>query len=908
MAAVCYRLINIGTFRLIHKNSTYFFFVFVILATVIFNGCSTEKTGWAHRTYHNTIERYNGYFNAREIMKASEAAIDLAMPDDYTEILPVYKILPVEQGELVATDMDKVIEKCSKVIRKNSIKKRGKEYTKWIDDSYFLMGKAYYYKNDDVKAIQMLNQTAKKYKDQESRFDARFWLARVYARQENYDKARKMLSLIEGDKELPARLMLDISKLHTAIYLEEDNTEDAIMELRTAIALAKKKPERLRLTYLLGQILKEEGERLESMRVFTQVLKMHPEYKMEFYTRIQMAMAYSTETGGAEGVRKELMKMLRDEKYIEFRDQIYYALAEMSYAERDMEQTIEYLELSTQVSQGNDKQKATSFLKLGEIYFKEPDYPLAQANYDSCVSYMQDDFPNAENIRNLANNLKDLVAQIVIIETEDSLQMVANLSPEEREDLIADLIEQRIEEEERKIELEQIKADAEAGAIAAAANDPIGGPGGPGGFGGGIGGGSKWYFYNPVTRDAGVAEFTKTWGKRKNEDNWRRSSKDQTFDDDDDLTEDDPGYIITESGDTLQLSGDWLDPSFYLKGLPVTPELVQASNDKIVEAYYNLSIIYKDQMEDTPMSIETLEELNNRFNPNAHTVDSYYRLYRMYADEDNTAKSNYYKNKILNEFPDTQYAQVIRDPNFLERENEDYTKAEGIYEKAYLKYYERGYYAQCIETCNDLLKNYSHTRIKPKAMFLHALAVGHEKGEAAMTVELKAIVAAYADDEHGVRAQQILDGLDIKVQEAKAKAAVEAKLKEMAKAADDMEYLFEPNTMHNFVILVTASGKDLSAIKSTISDYNRDNFKLEGLKMSSVVYQRGMQMISVKSFKTAKEAEVYKTAFINNSKLQAICKDHPNFFIVSYTNYALFYKAKDHLNYKIWADVKYKDL
>jgi tetratricopeptide (TPR) repeat protein len=838
-------------------------------------------------------------------MKTAEANIDVAQPDDYTKTLKVYKELPEENVELVSSDMDLVLEKCAKVITKNSIKKRGKEYTKWIDDCYFLMGKAYYYKNDYTKAYKVFNQAAKKYKDQESRFDARLWLARLAAKEENYDKAFKYLTHLESDKELPERLKLDISKLYTSIYLKQDNAELAIPELQTAITHAKKKPERLRLTYLLGQLYKDQEERQESMRVFARLLKMHPEYKMEFYTRIQMAMAYSVETGGAEGVRKELMKMLKDEKYTEFRDQIYYALAEMSYNESDMPQTIDYLEKSTVASVGNDNQKAKSFLRLGQIFFKQPDYPLAQANYDSCVTYMAPDYPDAENIRNLSNNLKDLVAQIIIIETEDSLQMVAQLSPEEREDLIADIIQDRIDEEEQK----QLEKQNETEAAASATAGGVGaGPGGPGGFGGPGSGSNKWYFYNPTTMEAGLAEFSRIWGKRPNEDDWRRSSKEETFNEDEDENNDEEEFFVDENGDTLKVSGDWLDPNFYLKDLPVTEAQVTASNSKIVEAYYALSIIYKDQMSDVPMSISTLEDMNNRFDPNAHTVDSYYRLYRMHFDEGEISKSNYYKNKILNEFPDTQYAKVIRDPDFLERENVDYQAATKIYQKAYIKYYQRGYYQQTIETCNSLIKDYSHTQILPKATFLRALSIGHEQGEAALRIELQKIIAESPDSEYGIKAQEILGGLNIKVEEAKAKADAAAAEEQKVKKAEDMEYTYDPRSKHNFVIIIKASGKKLSDIKSTISDYNRKNFKMEGLKMSAVVYKKGMQMITIKSFSNAKQAKTYQTAFINNSALQKIVSDNPNFFIVSYTNYALFYKPKDHLNYKIWADVKYKDL
>jgi len=870
----------------------------------LFNGCSTKKTGWAHRYYHSVITRFNGYFNANELMKEAEMSIDLAMPDDYTEILPVYKELPIENSELVSSDMDIVIEKCARVITKNSIRKRGVEHTKWVDDSYFLMGKAFYYKNDFAKANKVLNQVAKKYKDQESRFDARFWLARIAAKDENYDKAMKLLALLEGDKELPERLKLDISKLYTSIFLANDNTEEAIYELKRAISQAKKKAERLRLTYLLGQLYKEEQESSEAMKTFATVLKMHPEYTMEFYTRIQMAMSYSVGSGDPESVRKELMKMLKDEKYEEFRDQIYYALAEMSHKEGDLTQTIDYLVLSTEVGTDNVKQKTKSFLRLGQIYFGRPNYPLAQANYDSCVAYMPENFPNGDEIRKLALNLTDLVEQIVIIEREDSLQMVAQLDPEDQRDLIKQLIKDRKKEEQQKqLEEQNRKEMAEA-----KANDPgIGGPGGPGGFGGPGRGSNKWYFYNPTVKDAGKADFTRKWGNRKNEDDWRRSSKEETFANEEESTTEEQ-IVVDENGDTVKISGDWLDPSFYLKGLPVSEAQINASNEKIVEAFYKLAVIYKDQMEDTPMAISTLEEMNNRFDPNAHTLNSYYRLYTMNLDEDNIPRSEYYKNKILNGFPDSQYAKLIRNPNYLENENKDLNTATKLYEKAFIKYYQRGYYRQTVKSCNEIIASYSHTEIIPKVVFLKVLANGRDAGETVFRSDLQKIITDYPGTEYAIKAQELLAGLDIKKEEERAREAALATEKQKEKSVAEMSYKYEPNSKHNFVIIVKATGRELMDIKTAISNYNKKNYKMEGLKMSAIVYQKGLQMITVKSFDSAKQAKVYQQTFINNSKLKDFVTKNQNYFVVSFTNYALFYKPKDHINYKMWAELKYKNL
>ena len=61
--------------------------------------------------------------------------------------------------------MDKAIQKGSVVIQKHSIKIRGKEYCRWIDDNYFMVGKAYFYKGEFDEAIKTFVFISDEYKN-----------------------------------------------------------------------------------------------------------------------------------------------------------------------------------------------------------------------------------------------------------------------------------------------------------------------------------------------------------------------------------------------------------------------------------------------------------------------------------------------------------------------------------------------------------------------------------------------------------------------------------------------------------------------------------------------------------------------------------------------------------------------
>ena len=73
----------------------------------------------------------------------------------------------------------------------------------------------------------------------------------------------------------------------------------------------------------------------------------------------KMNLARSSESGSKPGqkAKENLIKMLKDEKNIEYLDQIYYTLAEINLNSADTNKAKENYLLSTKNSVNNDAQK-----------------------------------------------------------------------------------------------------------------------------------------------------------------------------------------------------------------------------------------------------------------------------------------------------------------------------------------------------------------------------------------------------------------------------------------------------------------------------------------------------------------------------------------------------------------------
>jgi tetratricopeptide (TPR) repeat protein len=143
-------------------------------------------------------------------------------------------------------------------------------------------------------------------------------------------------------------------------------------------------------------------------------------------------MLYEVQAGNSKAIKKQLNRMLGDFKNSEFRDQIYYALAEIADKENDSPLAISYLNKSIRESVSNKTQKALSYLKRADIYFAATNYKAAEMNYDSAIAILPKDYPNYFLIEGKKKSLTELVLNLNIISVEDSLQRLASMTEANR--------------------------------------------------------------------------------------------------------------------------------------------------------------------------------------------------------------------------------------------------------------------------------------------------------------------------------------------------------------------------------------------------------------------------------------------------------------------------------------------
>jgi tetratricopeptide (TPR) repeat protein len=317
----------------------YLYRIFFISVLLFLSGCSTEKNTTVSRAYNNLSAHYNVYFNGYESLRIGAEKINNSYEDDYSKVLPLFKSSNPSTATAAISDMENTIVKGSKLIQSHSITKKPKrrknrsksyikfasreEFNNWVDDAYVLMGKAYFYKHSYASAIENFSYVVRKYEDDPSRYTAYVWLIRSYTESERYVEAFEIIQQMQTDENFPRHLEGELAAVTADYYARQLYYTEGIPFLSIAVKQSSKKQDKLRYKYVLAQWYQETGNPEKASEIFREIGRMNPPYKMAFNAHISAAGTF-TGTGDAEKLRKELRKMLRDKKNLEFRDQIYF--------------------------------------------------------------------------------------------------------------------------------------------------------------------------------------------------------------------------------------------------------------------------------------------------------------------------------------------------------------------------------------------------------------------------------------------------------------------------------------------------------------------------------------------------------------------------------------------------------
>lgn len=873
--------------------------------------CSPAKNTPIRRGYHNLTSKYNVYFNGNEAYKSGMENIYSAHQENFSLILPVFVYSDKDAALTSYADMNRVIEKSEKCMRKHSITakpktKKGKklndkqkefqnknEYVKWIDNAEILEGKAKTIKQDYFAAIEQFTGIVHQYDEQDTKTEAYIWLARCYTEMEKYQQADDFISTVTGDMSKVSRKMeAPLAQTQADILLRQGRHADAIPYVETAVKkIRRDRREKIRLMYILAQLYQFNEDNRKASEWYQKVIDKNPDYEYVFNARINKASLYSSESGGSAALQRELTKMLKDDKNTDYLDQIYYALGNIAYNEMRDDDALWYFKQSIAASTTNDNQKSISYLAVADIYFDKPDYRNAQLYYDSAMVNLPHEYPDYQNIRRKAENLTDLVNCIETIHTQDSLQKLAKMSEDERNRVIDRMIQEvKNQEQAEKNRENEAKSELAQAQQMSRQNSQTGG---------------KWYFYNQTSLSLGQDEFRKKWGNRKLEDNWRRSNKTVTEWDDVGSTAE------AENAEDAKKGLDNKSREYYLVDIPLTDSAYKVSEQKMEQAYFNLGVVYKDKFADYPLAIDAFNDYMKKYPRSEKEVSAMFNLYKTYLLQKDYANADIYKKRIISEYPETDYAKILNDPDYYKELERAENELNFMYQVTY-RYFLNDECDNVNSTFKYVDSAYHESRLMPKFALLNTLCEGKSTDSLTFENMLKSYIEKYPKSEEAGYARDVIAALNRKPHEVEEKTEEQILAEEQlaAQAAyDSLDvslYNYDADELHYYIVVVDKHKLEESRIRFGFIDFNDEYFDFMNFDVSTAKLSEDYGIVKVDKFKNARMAQNYiESVIVAGEVFDGVVSDSYKQYIISKSNYEKFLQDGNLDRYNKFFDMNY---
>jgi len=839
-----------------------FILLYILLAlsaSLFMAGCSSESNSFTSKTFHNTTAHFNGYYYALEEITKIEGTIRKNHKDDYNRVLRLFPPL----DSVLAKSYDKEIQEAIKMA---SIAIQRHPKSKWVDDSYILVGKGRLYSFDWGNAIQTFKYVNTKGEDINARHVALLWLARTFTEHGEYGNAEATFDFLQKEKLSKTNLKnLYLEKAHHYQIRQDD--DKFVKNLTEVVPLLKKKDRPGRIYFILGQVYQKLGFEAEAYNYFRKCIDTQPEYEVDFYARLYMAqVAEISKSRNIANARKSFKKLLKDSKNKEFKDKIYYEMGLFERKQGNIDEAIDNYELA--LREGNNKQiDGEAYLRLGEIYYDTlKNYETAKLYYDSTVATLDKNYEDYPAIKTRQEILAEFVQHLKTIEWQDSLMVLATLDSAALMAHIQTALDSKKPPEVKpgkkkkrdRIDIGQVNSSFTTTTSLE---------------------GTDWYFGNPSAQALGQQEFRRIWGRVPLEDNWRRSSRATPASQ--------RPAAIAQTEDTAQPATEQpvetasVDPviSEYnriSKEIPKTEEEVAEALGKIEDAYFLLGDIYYFKLLEKHNAVVTYEKLLLRFPETGYRPEVLYKLYLMHK-EFQPDKAERYAQELKENFPESTFARILINPDYLLESSQVVEKQKIIYREAYQKF-ETQQLAESLTVLNKALAE-EKTSFTPNLELLKILVIGKTESIAQYQLNLDNFIKNNPETEVTDYAKKLLAASrDFELKREKEKG---------------IQYIRSFDEPHYFVLVYKTEARLEDNASKTLDAFNQANFKDLSLKVSNLILNESLSITFVSDLPRMDAAQEYFRSFTEKQSTFNALKNHKfNTFVITKNNFDIFYRTK----------------
>lgn len=749
------------------KNITISFGLVLLVA------CSTKKNKFVNRNFQALNTKYNVMYHGDVALEKGILDLKSQYKDNFWETLPVERLQIAEVAPLPGeknknANFDRAEEKATKAIQKRSMNIDGVERNYQIDEAYLLLGKARYYEQRFIPALEAFNYILYKYPECNLINTAKIWREKTNMRLDNDELAIKNLNKLLKEIKFKDQVFADANATLAQAFLNTNQKDSAIVKIKLAEEFTKSKEEKARYRYIKGQLYESLNKKDSARMAFQSIIDMKRKSPKPYsiHAEAKVSELFDYEKGDTILFLEKYKKLLADRENRPYLDQLNHQLALFYDARKKQKQAVYFYKKSLRAKSEDQYLMASNYRNLAKIYFDFAKYQTAGKYYDSTLTKLTPKTREYNSIKKKRENLEDVIKYENIAQRNDSILNVVALSESDKKGFYQDYINKLKKADELKAKLEkQAKEKAEILARQDGGADkiePISDNfkmknqddfSAPTSF---IpkttsADGSNFYFYNSSTVAYGKLEFKKKWGNRIYKQNWRMSLdqlKSEQTDSSDNITD-----VVDNVTDTNKSTAEKPEytTDFYIKKLPTNKKAIDSLAKERNFAYYQLGYIYKEKFKEYKLAASKLEQLLENKPEERLVLPSMYNLFKIYEIIDKD-KAEAMKNRIIAEYPNSRYAQILSNPNGA-------TKTEGTPEEKYASLYDlysKNKLFEVLDQVNVALDQYQGEEISPKLDLLKAHVVGKLKGVAEYKTALNFVALNYPNKDEGKESEKLL--------------------------------------------------------------------------------------------------------------------------------------------------------
>jgi tetratricopeptide (TPR) repeat protein len=324
--------------------------------------------------------------------------------------------------------------KATKAIQKHSMNIGGSEKNPQMDEAYLMLGKARYYDQRFVPALDAFNYVLYKSPQSNKIYEAKIWREKTNMRLDNDALAVNNLRTLLHEIKFKDQIFADANATLAQAFLNLEQKDSAVAKLKLARDFTKLNEEKARYRFILGQLYEQQGQPDSAYAAYQSVIDMKRKSARQYvvYSHIRQATQFDYAKGDTTAFVEKFNKLLKDRENRPYLYALNHQMAVFYDKGKKPDVAIKYYNKSLKTGREDQYLTGVNYKNLAEIYFYKAKYLTAGKYYDSTLVQLNVRSREYKAIKKKRDNLEEVIKYEGIASRNDSIIKIYNLSEADR--------------------------------------------------------------------------------------------------------------------------------------------------------------------------------------------------------------------------------------------------------------------------------------------------------------------------------------------------------------------------------------------------------------------------------------------------------------------------------------------